>query len=190
MLDPHEAHIRPAIADGRHRLAFELIRAAYEARLYQYVHRMVRDTPLAEDVMQEALIQIFLGLGTVREGTSVRAWVTAVVMHQALDELRKRNRRASVVVALDDDDAAGDAADPRAGAGRSLEERDELRQLERCLDRLPPKVRAAVILRFGQDLTFEEVAELLGERQDAVRMRVARALVRLRKLLDRSARAA
>lgn len=183
-IDPQELEIRVAIAGGRHDQAFASIRAAYEPRLYSFAHRMVRDPALAEDVMQEALLQIHRGLGSLREGTSVRAWVTAVVVHQALDEIRKRNRRAGRVVSLDDG-LDGEHADPHACAEDVLARADDVRMLERCLDRLPPKIRAAVLLRFGQEMTFEEIAASLGERPDAVRMRVGRALVRLRHQLVR-----
>jgi len=183
-IDPQELEIRAAIAAGRHDQAFALIRAAYESRLYSFAHRMVRDTPLAEDVLQEALLQIYRGLGSLREGTSVRAWVTAVVVHQALDEIRKRNRRAGHFVPLDDG-PDGEHADPHAGADEVLAQIDDMRALERCLDRLPFKIRAAVLLRFGQELTFEEIAAALRERPDAVRMRVGRALMRMRTQLVR-----
>ncbi len=183
-VDPQEHEIRAAIAGGRHDQAFALIRAAYEPRLYAFAHRMVRDTSLAEDVMQEALLQLHRGLGSLRDGTSVRAWVTAVVVHQALDEIRKRNRRAGRLVSFDDG-VDGEHADPQAGAEDVLAQADDVRMLERCLDRLPFKIRAAVLLRFGQEMTFEEVAASLGERPDAVRMRVGRALVRLRHQLVR-----
>ena len=180
---PVDTAIRDAIASGRHADAFALVHRAYGGAVYRLAQRMVRDTTLAQDVVQEALPRIHRGLGTMRSGTNVGAWVMAVATHRGLDELRSRNRRRRRIA--DDNGDLADVADRSPTPAEALATSREMRVLHECLATLPPKVRASVALYFGGELTFNEVATILGESGGTVQVRVKRAMTRLRTQLQR-----
>lgn len=181
-----EAAILEALEAGDAATAFERLRIAYARRGYGLARRLVRDAALAEDVMQEALLQVFQGLGALRQRGSLHAWVMTVIAHRALDQLRKRSRRHGHEVELAEplDPPGGDGASPGGGAPPEMMMAvEEVHALELGLRSLSPKVRAVVLLRFGHDCTFDEIGALLGEQSDTVRVRVMRALPRLRARL-------
>lgn len=164
-------------------LAFELIRRDHGRAMRRLAHRMVGDRFTAEDVVQEALLRVYVGLPTLRAETSVRAWVMSVTAHAALDELRRRARRRRFTPA----DETVEVADRRPDARAALEQAEEARLVAECVAALPPKIRASILLRFGHDLTFDEVADLLADRSGGtVRIRVVRALERIRPRLHRA----
>lgn len=179
-VDPFEGRVRAAIAAGRDAHALELIDAAYGPALRRLASRMMKDESAA-DVVQEALLRIYQGLRRLRDGSSVRAWVMTVAAHCALDELRRRTRRRRHLVDSPDmfDIAAAGPLPP------DILEASEMRSLltER-VDALPATIRESVLLYFGQQLTFDQVAGLLGGSEGAVQVRVKRALARLRPQLQ------
>ncbi|HVV86863.1 MAG TPA: RNA polymerase sigma factor [Kofleriaceae bacterium] len=174
--DVYEQEIRAELAAGRAARAVELVRRTYGQAIYGRALQMTRDAATAEDVAQEALMRIWQGLGALRDGTSVRAWVMTVVVHAALDELRRRVRRNRL---LDDGVAAAEVADARPLAADALAAEELRRDVRRCVQTLSPRVRASVLLRFDEDLTYAEVGRRLDERGDTVQIRVHRALTRL-----------
>lgn len=180
--DPHELAIRAAIAAGRHGRALELLRAAYGQRVHAFARRMLRDDAAAEDVVQDTLLRAFRCLPTLRDGTSLRAWLMKIAAHRALDELRHRRRRG---LRLADGVELPDVADPRPLPAQLLAAREEAHVLAACVDRMPERLRASLALYFGQERTFAEVGATLGETGAATLVRVRRGLVRLRGQLRR-----
>jgi RNA polymerase sigma factor (sigma-70 family) len=181
-LDADERRIRAAIAAGRLGDAVERVRTTYGAAVFRLAYRMVKDPIAAEDVVQDALLRIHRSLCTVRIGTSLRAWVMSVAHHCALDELRRRGRRRRRIhEGADIPEIADDGPQP----SHAVETRQRVRVLLECLDALPPRVRASVLLHFGQELTFDQVGALLRDKGSTVQVRVNRALPRLRAQLRR-----
>lgn len=179
-----ESDILDAIARGDHHRAYVLVARAYYVRGYGLAHRLVRDATLADDVMQEAMLQVYQGLRTIKHPERLRAWVMAIVAHRALDELRRRARARQLFVYDGDDDGA--AAAPSAEA-RMLAREDE-RLLEEVLDTLGRGVREVVILRAREELSFKQIGEILEIEPDAARARYDRALPRVAERLERRRR--
>ena len=181
-VDAREGEIREAIAAGRHRRAVELIRAVYGRSIHQFACRMLDDPFAAEDVVQETLLRVYQSLPTLRTDSSLRAGVMTIAAHRALDELRRRTRQRRRVLHVDDLPEVPDARPP---APQLIDAHREARVLEACLDALPARARASVVMYFGQELTFDQVGATLGEKGGTVQVRVGRALLRLRPMARR-----
>src|SRR4051812_35630610 len=110
----------------------------------------------ADDCLQETLIAALRAYPRLRPGSNVRAWLFAIARNKALDEHRARARRPVPVAALDDRPAPG------ASAGG-----DE--DLWAAARGLPPKQRAAVVLRFVNDMSHREIAGVLDCTEEAAR---------------------
>jgi RNA polymerase sigma factor (sigma-70 family) len=125
----------------------------------------------ADDCLQETLIAALRAYPRLRAGSNVRAWLFTIARNKALDEHRARARRPvpALAPALADMPAPPDGADHH-----DPELWDAVREL-------PPKQRAAVVLRFVNDFSHREVAAVLDCTEEAARRSLHEGLAKLRK---------
>jgi RNA polymerase sigma-70 factor (ECF subfamily) len=158
--------------------AFASLAVAAGDRLHAVAHRILRDTSLAEDATQQALLTIWQDLPQLRDPARFDAWSYRLLVRACYAEGRRSRQWQPGLRLLDADrpmdDASGDIAD-----------RD---QLERGFRRLSIEHRAVVVLHHYLDLTLDEVAEALGVPVGTVRSRLHYAMRGLRAALDADAR--
>ena len=123
----------------------------------------------ADDVLQETLIAALRSYGSVRTGGNPRAWLLTIARNKAIDAHRARVRRAVPV-------AAPDAGSMPAGFGDGPDE-----ELWSAVRDLPPKQRAAVALRYVNDLSHREIARVLDCSEAAARRSLHEGLEKLRE---------
>jgi RNA polymerase sigma-70 factor (ECF subfamily) len=113
----------------------------------------------------------------------VRTWLLGIARHRVLDAAKRRRRVRSH---LDDSGAAiaSERPDPRPAPGEWLDEARLLSLLIECVHQLEEPARTSVLLRYQQGLSYEEMAEISGENPGTLQARVARALRRLRDLIE------
>jgi len=148
--------------------------------VYAYCRRMLGDRAETDDVAQTVFVQAFQGLARVSRADQPRAWLLAIARHRCLDRL-KAARRSPVTVTHDDGcavavaGALGDVADddPRVRVA-----------LDDCLDQLDARTRAILVLRFHDELSYDEISALTADTAGALRVRVARALPVIRRCLE------
>lgn len=168
--------------------AFELLMRRHNRRLYRLARSMLRDGADAEDALQDAYLAAYQALGSFRGESSLATWLSRVVANQCLARLRRQARRDNIVpmVALggpDEQEAAVMPADDKDTPDRALL-RAELRAvLERKLDELPEAFRTVFVLRSVEELSVEEVAQILDLPEATVRSRHFRARSMLRESL-------
>ena len=174
-----EEEARAALARGDREAALTVLMLAYGRDVHRHCYQVLRDRDLADDVHQTVFIEAFRDLARFEGRSSMRTWLYGIARHRCLDAMKigARWRRRFVRV-----ERLPDPADERPGADAALVERGELGALVEALRRLPIETRIAVLLRFREGLTFEEIGALCGERAATVQARVARALPRLRAL--------
>jgi len=175
------------LREGEREVFGTLVRR-YERELFGYLRRYLGDDDLADDVFQNTFVQVFLKIRQYEPGRAARPWLYAIATNQAIDALRRRNRRiadrpADIVATPDEDGeprplfellpAAGDA--PPEAAERS-EQREQVRA---AVDRLPELLRQAVLLVYFQGLKYQEAAEVLGIPVGTVKSRLHAALTKL-----------
>jgi RNA polymerase sigma-70 factor (ECF subfamily) len=139
---------------------------------------MLRDPTAAEDVTQEVFGDALRGLSTFRGDASPRAWLLAIARNRCIDHLRAR-RRDPWGGALSDEEADPDAQPDRDARGS--EWFADMSLVRRALEVLPEGDRALIVLRFKNGLEYDELASAFGLREGTVRMRVSRALARMRQ---------
>ena len=123
----------------------------------------------AEDCLQETLIAALRAYDSVRLGANPRAWLLTIARNKAIDAHRSRVRRAVPV-------AAPDAGSMPGGFGDGPDE-----ELWAAVRDLPPKQRAAVALRFVNDLSHREIARVLDCSEAAARRSLHEGLEKLRE---------
>ena len=148
--------------------------------VYSTALRHVRSPHLAEEVTQSVFIDLSRQSGRIRSGTSLVAWLHVVARRTAVDAIRRESRRranesSAALFAGGDADAVEN--DPPWIEIESL--------LDEAVEALNPTDRTAILLRFFEDRSFQEVANVLGSTDDAAQKRVSRALERIRRYLSR-----
>jgi RNA polymerase sigma-70 factor, ECF subfamily len=159
--------------------AFASLAVAAGNRLHAVAFRILRDTDLAEDATQQALLAIWRDLPTLRDPARFDAWSYRLLVRACYAEGRRtRQWTPNLRLLQADEPAVGD------GLG-SVVDRD---QLERGFRRLSVDHRAVVVLHHYLDLPLSEVAEVLGLPAGTVRSRLHHAMRGLRAALDADSR--
>lgn len=171
--------------------AWEEVIRVHGARLLAVARRIVRDDQLAEDCLQNALVQAFLKIGTFEERAALTSWLHRIVVNSALMALRSRKLRGeesldNLLPAFDDNGRRFPQSGPDAPTPEELLQRADAREVvERAIDALPDGHRMVLLLRDFEELSIQEVAELMQLTPNAVKIRLHRARAALKTLLER-----
>lgn len=167
------------------------MRALYDAtssKLYAVAMRVVSNTTHAEDVLQDAYLNIWRIAGDYRASLSPpMAWMGVVVRSRALDFLRKRTSEKSLA-AVDIDDTVGetlqaDSPDPMDASDAS----EQAWALHECLRKIEAQPRQVLTLAYFKDLSHSELAEQLKLPLGTVKTWIRRSLEQLRSCMARFA---
>jgi RNA polymerase sigma factor (sigma-70 family) len=153
---------------------FERFYLAYRDEILRYLRRLLGDR--AEDAWQETFLRALRAYDGLEHGGHLRAWAFTIATRVAMDELRARGRARDTLL-------RAEAVAASAGELR----RPAYRELEPFTDGLPPTERAAVVLRYGYDLAYAQIADALGSSEEAARAAASSGVRRLRRTHDRLA---
>jgi RNA polymerase sigma-70 factor, ECF subfamily len=169
---------------GGERDLFRILVARYQDRLFRHARGMLLDDDAAADIVQDSFIKAYTKLRRCRDRDRFGTWLFRIVRNGCLDYLKDR-RRDQVPL---DESVAFPAVDEPADA--PLDRLATRQALERALATLPELVREAFLLRHVQELSYEEMAEVLDAAPGALRMRVMRAREALHAQLVQNTEAA
>jgi len=171
---------RIRLADGD---AFEALFHAYYARLCDFVQSYVRSPDLAEELVQTVFLRVWEHRATWEPTTGVRAYLFAACRNQALGAV-KHERVVALVArrAICEDIALGIAAPPM-GPDDALQATELTAVLREAVNRLPERRRIVVILRWQQQMSYAEIARVLGISVKTVEVQLGRALASFRRQL-------
>ena len=159
--------------------AFGTLIEGYRSVLFGTAYLMMRDRGLAEDAVQESLIQIWKHLPSFRLKSSIKTWLVRIVINEVKQQFRKKKVS---FVSLDDAHGASGERDEVETAVIQDEERQGLRQ---AVGKLPLEQREAIVLRYFSELSVREIAAATGQPEGTIKSRLSRALERLNEILDR-----
>jgi len=141
---------------------FETFYAEHRDAVFRFLRRRL-GPGRAEDAFQETFLRALRGYGSLEHAAHLRAWVFTIAARVVADEHRRRK-------------------EPVASAEPAFEERrPAYAELEHLADALPPKERAAVVLRYGYDFEYADIASALGSSEEAARQAASSGVRRLRR---------
>jgi len=152
--------------------AFSRLVGAYQGPVYNLCYRMLGNAPEAEDAAQETFLRMYTKLHTYQPERKLSSWVLSIASHYCIDRLR---RRRGQWLSLDEEPVAATLASPNRGP-EDLAMRSESRdEVQRLVDMLPAAYRVPLVLRYWYDLSYVEIADLMGLTVQAVKSRLHRA---------------
>lgn len=173
---------RVALSDQR---AFEDLYRQTGAHLYAVALRIVRDTSVAEEILQEAFINVWHHAGSYDAAKSQPVtWLTSIVRNRCLDQLRRREIDTVTLAGGDDDTPGFDPPSDGPTPVEMLLAGADARSVRACVDALDAGPRQAIALAFFQGLSHGELAAHLREPLGTVKSWVRRGLEKLRRCLD------
>jgi RNA polymerase sigma-70 factor, ECF subfamily len=172
--------VTAALEAGDYGLAMELLLMQHGDCIYGYCRRFLGNTIEAEDVSQTVFAQAFQDLKSLSSPHIAGVWLRGIARHRCLDRLRARRRDFQMI----DDSELCAFVDPQPGVVLSDSDPRVGQALDECLDCLDERSREVLVLRFHDELTFEEISRLTHDTPGALRVRLARALPALRRCLE------
>lgn len=168
--------------------AYEELIAKYEQPVYGLVYRLVGNQADACDVVQEVFLKVFRGVHSFRERSSLRTWIYRIAVNEAHNHRRWWMRHCRPEIPMEKDGTERDVSLERApDPGRSPFDQvldTETRTLvEQALARINPVFQTAVVLRDIQNLSYEEIAQILQVSLGTVKSRIVRGREALRNEL-------
>lgn len=144
----------------------------YREHIYRLAYSYVHNKDDALDIVQESILKAMNTKSGFQDPATVRSWFYRIVVNTALDLLRKRKRLQPM-----EDELLYAFMNKAEDAYVDFD-------LNQALEGLPEKCRTVIVLRYFEDLTFEQVAEVLNENTNTVKARLYRALKLLKIQLD------
>ena len=157
--------------------AFNELVLRYQLPAWRLAYRFLRDAMEAEDVAQEAFLNIFDAAPRYRPTAPFRAYFYRVLIRLCIDRTRKRH----FAIATADD--VVELPDPSLSPGEALIEKERAAHLHAALDALPPNQKAAIILKHYEGLSYLDIAHILDVSPKAVERLISRARASLQTRL-------
>ncbi len=182
----------PALADGLRagsEDAYEALISRYQQPVFNLVYRLLEDPGDASDVVQEVFLKVFRNVGSFRGTSSLRTWIYRIAVNEAHNHRRwfTRHRRNQVGLETEDDSARHwqEVLSDHSRSAFDLVSDAETRAIvEQALADVNPAFRAAVVLRDLEDMSYEEIAEVLQVSLGTVKSRILRGREALRRNLE------
>jgi RNA polymerase sigma-70 factor (ECF subfamily) len=165
--------LRCQVRDQR---AFEELIDRYQRPLRYFIARLVGNPDLADEVSQETWLTVLSKIHTLRSAATFRVWLYRIARNRVYQELRRRR----VTIELDESlEAPDDTVDEICSF-------EDAAKLHRCLEKLKPLHKEVLLLRFLEEMSYEQIADVLGCNIGTVRSRIFHAKLALKKELEES----
>jgi RNA polymerase sigma-70 factor (ECF subfamily) len=169
-----------AVARGDTVVALRCLMQRYGTAVYRYCRAALHDAALADDVHQQIFLAAFRDLARFHGRSSLRTWLFAVARHRVLDAVKSRRRMQNQLTS----EVPGEIGDSRPLADETIDEVRLQEALVTALRELDEDTRTAVLLRYQQGLTLDEMSEVCSEKPGTLGARLKRAMPRLRVRIE------
>jgi len=173
--------------------AYDALVDLYANRLFGFFFRMTGSRADAEDLLQDLFVRVVRMLPRYEHRGNLESWLFRIAANLGRDHIRRARRRPPTMSLLSDSDTEATGAGSRetagdqgalAAASGGLEQQEEIDALQRGLAALPDPEREVIMLRHFSDMTFAQIAEIMGTPLGTALARAHRGLARLRKRME------
>lgn len=166
--------------------AWEEIVTQYSRRIFNLAYRFTSSIEAAEDLTQEVFIRIYRTLDQydAKQG-DLSNWLMRLARNLIIDDYRHRQRNPQNTMADDVDDHSYHLRAVGTSAQKEIERRELAAQVQEGIDKLPADLRTCVILRDIEEMTYQEIVDVLKIPEGTVKSRINRGRIELAKILRR-----
>ncbi|MEP6903517.1 MAG: sigma-70 family RNA polymerase sigma factor, partial [Actinomycetota bacterium] len=166
--------------------AFAEIVNRYRNPLTNYIYRMLNDYEEAVDLTQETFVRVYFAIERYHTEYAFSTYIYRIATNLAISEIRKKRRRKLLSLTSFFQGEEGDSQefhppDEKSLPDEDLIETERTRTIEKAIATLPDKYRAPIVLREIQELSYEEIARILGLGLGTTKSRISRARALLRE---------
>jgi RNA polymerase sigma-70 factor (ECF subfamily) len=166
--------------------AWEEIVSTFSRRIFNLAYRFTSSVEAAEDLTQEVFIRIYRTLDQYdSKHGDLSNWLMRLARNLIIDDYRHRQRNPQNTMAEDVEDHTFHLKAVGGSMQKEMERREMARQVQEGIDKLPPDLRTCVILRDIEELSYQEIVELLKIPEGTVKSRINRGRIELAKILRR-----
>jgi RNA polymerase sigma-70 factor (ECF subfamily) len=190
MSDETDEQLMYAYREGNP-LAFELLLARHERKVWNFLRRSVGDPTLAEDLLQEVFLRVIKAHAEWKGEAKFTTWVYAIARNLCIDHSRRavhRDARSLDAPTRPDDESSSTLHDHLASRDRDAEgltsDAEVRTRVDAAVAALPEDQREVFLLREVMDMPFAEIARVVGAPEPTVKSRMRYALERLREALE------
>src|ERR1700735_185739 len=162
----------------------EAIGIEYLDGLYSYALVLSRNHAEAEDLVQETYLRAIQAMGRLQADSNIKSWLFTILRNVWLNQLRKLRNGPQVVNIEADKGGANKIVEPSSDPHDLYGSKVEAKQVRAAIQELPVDFREVILLREYEDLSYQEIASVVGCRVGTVMSRLARARAKLRNLLS------
>lgn len=163
--------------------AFEFLYGLHKRRVYSLCLRMTGNTASAEDLTQEAFLQLFRKIGTFRGESAFSTWLHRMSVNVVLMQLRRKNLPVVPLEETMEGEEEGTVKKEPGAADERLAGAIDRLQLQRAVDELPPGYRTIFVLHDVEGFEHNEIAEMVGCSIGNSKSQLHKARLKLRELL-------
>lgn len=166
--------------------AFEELVVRYQEQVYRLCLRMSGNAEDAADLTQEAFVKVWKNLDTFQFDAAFSTWLYRLASNCCLDFLRSKKRRPTVSLTMEtdeEDEQTVELPDDRPTPEEAAISKEERENLQLAMQSIEPEQRQILTLRVVNDLSYTDIAQVLGIREGTVKSRLSRARESLRKKL-------
>jgi RNA polymerase sigma-70 factor (ECF subfamily) len=165
--------------------AFNVLIKTYQQRVYYHIRRMVQDHDDANDVMQNTFMKVWRGLENYRADAQLFTWIYRIATNETITFINSRNKRAVISFDGNDSDEENSYA-PSAyikGESHQLDGEKLQARLQAAIDSLPEKQKLVFNLRYYDEMPYEQMSEVLGTSEGALKASYHHAAQKIEKFL-------
>jgi RNA polymerase sigma-70 factor (ECF subfamily) len=156
----------------------------YMDALYGYAMVLTRNRSEAEDLVQETYVRAIRAIKPLRDGSNMKSWLLVILRNIWLNQLRRQRITPKMVEIDVDETTANVLVEPSKGPHALYVSKLEYEQVRKAIQQLPVDFREVILLREYEELSYQEIASVLGCPVGTVMSRLARARSKLRLLLS------
>lgn len=165
--------------EERRNYAFNLLLRQYTQQLYWHIRKMVGDHDVANDLLQNTWIKVWQHLDGFRGDSKLVTWLYTIATHETLSHLRKERLRSFLTF-------SGTQVPVQLEASEDLDGERLQRKLQKAILTLPPKQRSVFVLRYFEELPYEEIAAITHTSEGALKASYHHAYKKIEQILRNS----
>lgn len=151
-----EQDIQILLEQGKSHEAMTLMMSRFKRFVHSIAIRYVKDEEDAKDITQEVFIKAFHSINVFRYDSKIQTWLYAITRNLCLNSIEKKKRKGNMIQCDDLELSSDDTSD------RLVNESEFSNLFKECMSILPEKQRETFILRHVEELSYEEISEMLG----------------------------